>query len=177
MRDHTSVSALHKLSSITAKSRTGSTSSYHPKRKTPISIIHKQNQKPQRTAAATVWLDNSATISSGSNPASLNRSMIASTESVGSGTVRSGAASVGGGLPKKKSSWGAPGQFAVPTAAARWTKSPAERFVVWKTGNCSEVMSSILGVGVGGAVRLVGEYVIGQRISEQPRWDLPDVGV
>jgi hypothetical protein len=54
---------------------------------------------------------------------------------VGPGMVRSGAGATGGGRPSIYLSLGAPGQFPVPTAAARWTKSPALRPDFWKRGN------------------------------------------
>jgi len=62
-----------------------------------------------------------ATTSEGLKPASANLARMAVTLSVGSGTVRSGAGPVGAGLPSKNGSRGAPGQFVIPTAAARWT--------------------------------------------------------
>lgn len=73
------------------------------------------------SAAAMVWDESRATASAGEKPASPKRSRILVTLSVGSGTVRSGAGASGGGRPKKKLSRGAPGQLAVPIAAARWT--------------------------------------------------------
>jgi hypothetical protein len=73
------------------------------------------------SAAAMVCDDRRATASCGENPASAKRARMAVTLSVGSGTVRSGAAATGGGRPNMNWSWGAPGQLEVPTAPARWT--------------------------------------------------------
>ena len=71
------------------------------------------------TAAAMVCDERRATASGAENPASANLSRILVTVSVGSGTVKSGAGALGGGRPNMNSSLGAPGQLAVPTAAAR----------------------------------------------------------
>lgn len=88
------------------------------------------------SAAAMVCDASSATTSGGENPASAKRARIAVTESVGSGTVKSGAAAFGAGRPNLNWRRGAPGQFAMPTAAARWMKSPALRVpICWKTGH------------------------------------------
>ena len=73
------------------------------------------------SAAAMVCEARRATASLGLKPASAKRAKIAVTESVGSGMVRSGAAALGAGRPNLNSRRGAPGQLAVPTAAARWT--------------------------------------------------------
>lgn len=121
------------------------------------------------TAAAMVWEESRATTSGGLNPASAKRARMAVTLSVGSGTVRSGAGALGAGRPRKKLRRGAPAQFAVPIAAARWRlcdairvsivagrfnqcldsyKSPALRVVSWKTGNCLATTSSRPPIGV-----------------------------
>ena len=85
-----------------------------------------------------LWDASKATSSDGLNPASAMRASIESTLSVddnvetmkrrvqkglpvGSGTVLSTAGPAGGGRPNIYWSLGAPGQFAVPIAAARWT--------------------------------------------------------
>jgi hypothetical protein len=73
------------------------------------------------TAAAMVWDARRETASTGENPASANLAKIVVTSSVGSGTVRSGAAATGGGRPEKYKRLGAPAQLVIPTAAARWT--------------------------------------------------------
>lgn len=53
------------------------------------------------SAAAMVWDERSATASAGAKPASAKRARMEVTLSVGSGTVKSGAAATGGGRPNK----------------------------------------------------------------------------
>jgi hypothetical protein len=94
-----------------------------------------------------VWDARRETASTGENPASANLAKIVVTSSVGSGTVRSGAAATGGGRPEKYKRLGAPAQLVIPTAAARWTlgSKALENSRAYDCGRCLQVTSTQTG--------------------------------